>query len=76
MTPTTSYQVYDRVKPKKDSACLLCNQKKRRWRGTYSEKSFDFLGYTFRLRRSKKRHGQYFIDFTPTVSNAALKAMR
>lgn len=70
MTPTTSYQVYDRVKPKRDSACLLCNQKKRRW------KSFDFLGYTLHLRQSKKRHGQYFIDFTPMVSNAALKAMR
>jgi RNA-directed DNA polymerase len=45
-------------------------------RGTHPDTSFDFLGYTFRPRRSKNRHGQYFINFTPAVSNAALKAMR
>ena len=45
-------------------------------RATYPETRFDFLGYTFRPRRSKNRHGKYFINFTPAVSNAALKAMR
>ncbi|MYL54923.1 group II intron reverse transcriptase/maturase [Pontibacillus yanchengensis] len=38
--------------------------------------SFDFLGYTFRPRRSKNRYGKFFINFTPAVSNKACKAMR
>ena len=45
-------------------------------RGTYPDHSFDFLGYTFRPRRSKNRWGKFFISFTPAVSNAAAKAMR
>ena len=45
-------------------------------RGTYPETSFDFLGYTFRPRRSKNRHGKYFINFTPAVSSKAQTAMR
>ena len=45
-------------------------------RGTYPDHSFDFLGYTFRPRRSKNRWGKFFISFTPAVSNKAAKAMR
>jgi RNA-directed DNA polymerase len=45
-------------------------------RGTYPEHSFDFLGYTFRPRRSKNRWGKFFISFTPAVSNKAATAMR
>jgi group II intron reverse transcriptase/maturase len=45
-------------------------------RGHYSHESFDFLGYTFRPRRSKNRWGRYFVNFSPGVSNAAGKAMR
>lgn len=45
-------------------------------RGTYPDHSFDFLGYTFRPRRSKNRWGKFFISFTPGVSNKAAKAMR
>ena len=45
-------------------------------RGTYPDHSFDFLGYTFRPRRSKTRWGKFFISFTPAVSNTAAKAMR
>jgi RNA-directed DNA polymerase len=45
-------------------------------RGTYPDHSFDFLGYTFRPRRSKTRWGKFFISFTPAVSNKAAKAMR
>jgi hypothetical protein len=41
-------------------------------RGNYPETSFDFLGYTFRPRRSKNRWGKCFINFSPAVSNAAL----
>jgi hypothetical protein len=37
---------------------------------------FDFLGYTFRARRSKNRWGKYFVNFSPGVSNAAAKAVR
>ncbi len=42
----------------------------------YPEIKFDFLGYTFRPRRSKNRYGKFFISFTPGVSNKAAKAMR
>ena len=45
-------------------------------RGEFQEAKFDFLGYTFRPRRSKNRHGKFFINFTPAVSNKACKAMR
>ena len=37
---------------------------------------FDFLGYTFRPRRSKNKHGKHFVNFTPAVSKIALKAIR
>ena len=45
-------------------------------RGGYPETKFDFLGYTFRPRRSKNKYGKHFINFTPAVSNKAKKAMR
>ncbi len=45
-------------------------------RGDYPENKFDFLGYTFRPRRSKNKYGKFFINFTPAVSNKAKKAMR
>jgi RNA-directed DNA polymerase len=45
-------------------------------RGTSSQERFDFLGYTFRPRRSKNRQGKYFINFTPAVSARATTAMR
>ena len=38
--------------------------------------SFDFLGYTFRPRRSKNKYGKFFINFTPGVSQKACKAMK
>ncbi|UQZ86463.1 Group II intron-encoded protein LtrA [Paenibacillus konkukensis] len=44
--------------------------------GDHLEIKFDLLGYTFRPRRSKNRHGKFFINFTPAVSNKACKAMR
>lgn len=45
-------------------------------RGDHPEISFDFLGYTFRPRRSKNRYGKYFINFSPAVSGRAKKAIR
>ncbi len=38
--------------------------------------SFDFLGYTYRPRRSKNRHGKFFVNFTPGASQKACKAMK
>jgi RNA-directed DNA polymerase len=45
-------------------------------REEYPHTSFDFLGYTFRPRRSKNRWGKYFINFTPGISNKSAKAIR
>jgi len=45
-------------------------------RGHYPNEKFDFLGYSFRARRSKNRWGKYFVNFSPGVSNAATKAIR
>jgi RNA-directed DNA polymerase len=42
----------------------------------YPTITFDFLGYTFRPRRSKNRWGKYFINFTPAIGNKAAKAIR
>jgi hypothetical protein len=46
-----------------------------RW-GRYPNEKFDFLGYTFRPRRSKSREEIYFIGFGPAVSDKAVKAIR
>ena len=45
-------------------------------RGHYCTTKFDFLGYTFRQRRSKNRYGKYFVNFSPAISNAAKKTIR
>ena len=45
-------------------------------RGNYLNEKFDFLGFTFRARRSKNRWGKYFINFSPAVSDRAAKTMR
>ena len=45
-------------------------------RGNSKNESFDFLGYSFRARRSKNRFGKFFVNFSPAVSSAAIKAIR
>lgn len=45
-------------------------------RGSYPHEQFDFLGYTFRARRSKNRWGKFFINFSPAISNKAAKGIR
>ena len=45
-------------------------------RGRYDVEKFDFLGYTFRPRRSKNRWGKYFVNFSPGVSKDAATKMR
>jgi RNA-directed DNA polymerase len=44
-------------------------------RATYANERFDFLGYTFRPRSSKRKVGTYAVNFLPAVSNDAMKAM-
>lgn len=43
---------------------------------SYPHVSFDFLGYTFRSRKSRNRQGKFFTGFLPAVSNKAGKAIR
>ena len=45
-------------------------------RGRHEHEKFDFLGYTFRPRRSKNRWGKMFVNFSPAVSDKAAKAIR
>ena len=44
--------------------------------GNYPNKKFDFLGYTFRPRKSKDRYGRLSVNFLPAVSDEAAKSMR
>ena len=58
-----------------EKTCIVyCKDDDRR--EVHQETKFDFLGYTFRPRRSKNRHGKFFINFTPGVSRKSSKAMR
>lgn len=53
---------------------VYCKDTNRR--GSYPVKRFDFLGYTFRPRRSINRSGELFVSFSPAVSDKAAKAVR
>jgi RNA-directed DNA polymerase len=53
---------------------VYCRDSNRR--GNYPTEKFDFLGYTFRPRRSKDRRDRYFVNFTPAISDKAAKKMR
>ncbi len=43
--------------------------------GSYEHVKFTFLGYEFRPRLAKNRHGKHFVSFLPAVSSEAMKAM-
>jgi hypothetical protein len=45
-------------------------------RRTYPNEKFDFLGYTFRPRRSKNRRGKFFINFCGRRSGSSGSADR
>ena len=46
-------------------------------KGGYQNKSFNFLGYTFRGRKCKNsKRNSIFVSFAPAVSNTSLKEMR
>jgi RNA-directed DNA polymerase len=53
---------------------VYCRDSNRK--GLFPEKSFDFLGFTFRPRRARNQAGKLFVSFLPAVSNKAAKAMR
>ena len=59
--------------PEKTKVVYCKDEDRRR---TYPNEKFDFLGYTFRPRRSKNRKGKFFINFSPAVSDQAVKAIR
>ena len=41
----------------------------------YPVVQFTFLGYTFRPRKTVDKYGRVYVNFSPAVSRAALKAM-
>jgi RNA-directed DNA polymerase len=43
--------------------------------GSYEHMKFTFLGYEFRPRLAKNKHGKHFVSFLPAVSTVAMKAM-
>ena len=53
---------------------VFCKDSNRK--ESYSNTSFDFLGYTFGPRLIRDRNGKYFVGFTPAVSGKAQTAMR
>ena len=50
---------------------VYCKDSDRK--GSYEHEQFNFLGYTFRPRRSKSKHGHFFVNFSPAVSDDAKK---
>nr|WP_255594099.1 group II intron reverse transcriptase/maturase [Pontibacter sp. HSC-14F20] len=48
---------------------VYCRDSNRK--GPYPAQQFDFLGYTFRGRKSKDRYGRYFTSFSPAISGRA-----
>lgn len=65
-------QVGLRLHPDK-TRIVYCKDGKRH--GSYEHTSFDFLGFTFRARSVRSRHGTVFTGFGPAVAKAALKRM-
>ena len=55
------------------SAIVYCKDSDRRER--YASKQFTFLGYTFRPRVARNRHGKKFQNFLPGVSQEAVTKM-
>jgi RNA-directed DNA polymerase len=53
---------------------VYCKDGKRR--GSYEHTLFTFLGYGFRVRKVRTRHGEYFFGFNPAISDEAAKRIR
>jgi RNA-directed DNA polymerase len=43
--------------------------------GNHALHSFDFLGFCFRPRLSRNRHGQYFVNFSPAIAPNSKKSI-
>jgi RNA-directed DNA polymerase len=52
---------------------VYCKDGKRR--GSHEHTAFTFLGFTFRARAARDRHGKNFTSFLPAVSKDALNKM-
>ena len=52
---------------------VYCKDEDRK--GSAEHTKFTFLGYEFRPRLAKNRHGKHFVSFLPAVSPDAMKAM-
>lgn len=61
-----------RLHPEK-TRIVYCKDANRR--GCYEHTSFTFLGYDFRVRAARSRHGVTFPCFLPAISKAALKRL-
>jgi len=79
-----AYELLERLKQRLKE-CLLelhpektkivyCKDGKRK--DDHKNISFDFLGYTFKPRRSRTRSGRLFLNFSPAVSEKAKKKIR
>ena len=44
--------------------------------GSHEHEQFTFLGYTFRPRLARSKHGENFVSFLPAVSGEAAKWIR
>jgi len=53
---------------------VYCKDKNRQ--KDYPAEKFDFLGYTFRPRESRSKRGEYFVSFSPAISNKAATSVR
>jgi RNA-directed DNA polymerase len=53
---------------------VYCKDEDRR--GGYPHQTFDFLGYTFRPRLSRRWRGTFGVLFSPAASDKALKTIR
>jgi hypothetical protein len=62
-----------RLHPEK-TKIVYCKDDERR--GDYPNQKFDFLGYTFRPRLSRRWRGTFGVVFSPAASDKALKTIR
>jgi RNA-directed DNA polymerase len=53
---------------------VYCKDSSRK--GSHEHERFDFLGFTFRPRDARSRHGNRFVSFSPAISDDAAKAIR
>lgn len=52
---------------------VYCKDDRRQ--SDYEQEKFDFLGYTFRPRLSRRKDGKFYVRFSPAVSNKSVKKM-